>query len=128
MKQKIACGYITGKATLSSRRNIISLFQKKKFRVLLLQEQIGQYALNLSVADTAIYYSNGFSWEIRSQTMERIEHPTKKSPLLFIDLVTEDSMDARVLRALTRKDKLSSYYLRKEILNEIRRKHAYKCT
>lgn len=56
-----------------------------------------------SVADTAIYYSNEYSNDLRTQSEDRICHPEKKTPLLIIDLLTENSIDEKVLAIL--KDK-----------------------
>ena len=56
-----------------------------------------------SVADTAIYYSNEYSNDLRSQSEDRICHPKKKLPLLIIDLNTESSIDEKVRKIL--KDK-----------------------
>jgi len=53
-----------------------------------------------SVADTAIYYSNEYSNDLRSQSEDRICHPKKKVPMLIIDLLTESSIDGKVLKIL----------------------------
>ena len=56
-----------------------------------------------SAADTAIYYSNLWSNDFRSQSEDRIFHPEKTSPSLIIDLVHEDSIDEDVLKMLREK-------------------------
>ena len=58
---------------------------------------------NWSAADTAVYYSNEFSNDERSQSEDRIESVQKAVPLLIIDLVSEGSIDEDVLGALKEK-------------------------
>jgi SNF2 family DNA or RNA helicase len=53
--------------------------------------------------DTAIYYSNEYSNDARSQSEDRVIHPLKKSPILIIDLVTIGSIDEHVLKLLGEK-------------------------
>ncbi len=60
-----------------------------------------------SAADTAIYYSNFWSNDLRSQSEDRIFHPEKTTPSLIVDLCLEDSIDEDVLEML-REKKFSS--------------------
>ena len=92
-----------GKRPPEERNLWCQKFSKGEFRVLLVQLKCGKFGLDLSAASTAIYYSNGFSHEDRAQSEDRIEHPRKKEPLLFVDLLTKDSSDAKVLRMLKQK-------------------------
>jgi len=41
-------------------------------RVLLAQPHAGGFGLNLTVANTAVYLSNDYSWSIRAQSEDRI--------------------------------------------------------
>jgi SNF2 family DNA or RNA helicase len=59
--------------------------------------------LNLATADTDVYYSNMWENEVRTQCEKRIEHLTKKTPLLHIDLITRDSVDEEVVPRLREK-------------------------
>jgi len=54
-------------------------------------------------ADTAIYYSNYYSFEMRTQSEDRIIHPLKQTPLLYVDLVTENTIDEDVVEILQTK-------------------------
>jgi hypothetical protein len=65
-----------------------------------MQLKCGKYGLNLSVSSTAIYFGNGFSFEDRAQSVERIAHPSKTDALLTIDLVARDTIDEDILNAL----------------------------
>lgn len=46
-----------------------------------------------SCADTSIYVSNEFSWDLRSQSEDRLIHPKIKTPKLIIDLCSNGTID-----------------------------------
>lgn len=107
----VAC--ITGDTPKPERSAIRRRFQDGKVRVLLLQTRAAYFGLNLSKSSTAIYFSNYFDAELRAQSEDRIAHPTKSEPLLYVDLVTEDTVDQHVLELLKEKKTAASDYTRK---------------
>jgi SNF2 family DNA or RNA helicase len=94
----VSCQKVLGGGDLGERVEVFRSFQRGEFRVLLLQIAIAEYGLNLSRAETAIYYSNPTGQLARAQTEDRILKPGKKSqtPLLYIDLLAEDTVDADI--------------------------------
>ena len=44
-----------------------------------------------------VYWSNSWSRNARIQSEDRIIHPRKRYPLLYIDLVTKDSIDCDII-------------------------------
>lgn len=99
----LSVDYLTGEITPDERKARLRDFQKERTRVFLIQARIGQYSLNLSRASTAIYYSNYYDMEVRAQSEDRIEHPSKSEPLLIMDLVTGSSIDEDVVDLLQEK-------------------------
>lgn len=97
---RVPLAVIVGATPVDTRKAYQQLFRRKRIRVLLMQEKVGQFGLDLSAASTAIYYSNWWDYEVRAQTEDRIEHPTKHEPLLYIDLVTRGSVDPSVVDTL----------------------------
>ncbi len=116
-KPYLNCPLINGETDKAERVKIINRFQKRKFRVLCIMEQVGKYGIKLDAADTAIYYSNEHSLEARAQSEDRIISPGRKDAKLIIDLVTEDTIDEDIHRQLKRK-KINA----KEILSKIEKK------
>ncbi len=68
-------------------------FKNGDCQVMLAQGKCASMALDWSAASTAIYYSNWPDGEIRMQTEDRIVNVRKKEPLLYIDLITKDTID-----------------------------------
>lgn len=111
-KRGIRAAAVTGSTHREIRRSLREKFQAGTIRVLCVQVKLGRFGWNLSAADTAIYYSNALDWESRNQSQERIAHPTKKRPLLYIDLVTRGSIDEEVVRLLREKRINSASFMR----------------
>lgn len=93
----------------------------KKMNVMLSQIKCSKYGVDWSCADTAIYYSNPYDMEDRAQSEDRIIHPKKKIPVLFIDLITKETIDEDVLSILQGK-KIDSNYFLKQLMNFTERK------
>jgi len=92
-------------------------FEDGELRIICAQARCGQYALNWSRSSTAIYYSNWYDGEVRIQSEDRIIHPKKRDPLLYIDLVAEGSIDEEVVSMLKMK-KFNS----KEFASELKKR------
>ena len=78
---------------LNQRGKIINEFNDSDLDVLFIQQAIAQSGVDLSGADTAIYYSENPSRLMREQTEDRILDMKKFNPLLYINLVAKDSVD-----------------------------------
>lgn len=100
----IKCAAYYGEVSVEDRKKIEDDFQKGEYKAILLQVKTGLYALDLSAADTAVYYSNSWSLEERIQSEKRISHPKKKTTLTYVDLLTKGWPDTTIYHALKRKD------------------------
>ena len=110
-KLKINACEITGRNP-TMRDVIRKRFQEyDELDILVIQASTGSLGLKLDKADTCIYYSNTNSIQDRDQSEARIQANWKKHPLLFLDLVTANSIDVDKLTVLKRKKKQSSFYL-----------------
>lgn len=114
---KLSIGYITGKNP-TERDTIRKLFQTGKLDVLVIQASTGSLGLCLDKADTCIYFSNTNSIQDRDQSEARIQANWKKHPILYVDLVTANSIDVDKLVVLKRKKKQSQFY--RELLGGMR--------
>ncbi len=118
----VRCDHILGGMPRDVRKQKLQGLRTGKTRVLLAQVKCAKYGVDVSAADTEIYYSNVWSCEDRLQSEDRILHPMKKVPLLIIDLVTRDTVDEDVVEALQDKGFLARYLMTK-IHAGIKRRH-----
>lgn len=97
--------YIDGEVSIADREYYRQQLQNGSIDILCCQTKTVQYGLDCSAASTAIYIQNSFEREHRTQSQDRIVHPEKKEPLLYLDLVAENTIDNDVMLALERKTK-----------------------
>jgi len=94
----------------SCRQPMVDEFQSddnKRFFVV--NQATGAKGLTLTAATLAIYYSNTFSWEDRSQSEDRCHRMGQQYPVTYIDLVSNLKVDTLVTSALALKKDVSGY-------------------
>ena len=72
------------------------------------------YGLTLTEANTVIYYANDFNLETRIQSEDRCHRIGQKNPVTYIDLITENTIDERIVIALRNKIDLGAKVLGEE--------------
>jgi SNF2 family DNA or RNA helicase len=85
---------------------VVRAFQTDKdVRVLIGQPQAGGLGVTLTAADLAVYYTNSWSHEHRSQSEDRCHRigSEQHNVVNYIDLVAAGTIDATILAALKRK-------------------------
>ena len=75
--------------------------------------QTGGYGITLTAANTVVYYSNGYDLEKRLQSEDRAHRIGQKKSVTYVDLMTEKTVDEKIVKALRKKIDIAS-----EILNE----------
>lgn len=71
----------------------------------------GGKGITLTCASYVIYYSNSYSLEDRLQSEDRAHRIGQTKNVTYIDLVTSDTVDEKVLAALKKKEDLASQIL-----------------
>ncbi len=113
---------LTGENSISERHNVVREFGKT-YNVLVLQQAIAQMGMDLSVSDTAIYYSCPVGQMARKQTEDRILSVDKIKrgvPLLYIDLVVKNSVDEDVQKMIAAKVQRSDLSLTRALATAIK--------
>jgi len=100
----------------NERQTNIEKFQDdKKCRFFVGTPQTGGYGITLTAASTMIYYSNGYDLEKRQQSEARIDRIGQKFPMTYIDLIVEDTVDTRIVKALRKKVNIASKIMGEEL-------------
>lgn len=81
-------------------------------RFLVANKRVGAFGLNLQHCHYAIYYSNDFSWETRSQSEDRIHRAGQTDNCHIIDIICMSSIDVQIRRCLSRKENLVDVFRR----------------
>ena len=75
----------------------------------------GGYGITLTAASTMIYYSNGYDLEKRLQSQDRIHRIGQKKPVTYIDIIAEDTVDTKIVKALRKKINIASEVMGEEL-------------
>ena len=99
-----------------NRQENIQQFQNNpKCRFLIGTPQTGGYGITLTAANTVIYYSNGYDLEKRLQSEDRAHRIGQKKTVTYVDLICEDTVDEKIVKALRGKINIASEVLGEEL-------------
>jgi SNF2 family DNA or RNA helicase len=98
------------------RQDNIRKFQSDpKCRFLVGTPSTGGYGITLTAANTVIYYSNGYDLEKRLQSEDRAHRIGQKKTVTYVDLICEDTVDEKIVKALRDKINIASEVLGEEL-------------
>jgi len=86
-----------------------------KCRFLVGTPATGGYGLTLTAANTVIYYSNGYDLEKRLQSEDRAHRIGQKKNVTYVDIIAEDTVDEKIVKALRDKINVASQVLGEEL-------------
>ena len=106
-----------GDTTTDDRQKAIREMQdpESKIRFLVGTPQTGGYGITLTGASTMIYYSNGYDLEKRQQSEARIDRIGQKKPMTYIDILAEDTVDEKIVKALRKKVNIATEVMGEEL-------------
>jgi SNF2 family DNA or RNA helicase len=100
----------------ADRQKNIERFQNdSKCRFFVGTTQTGGYGITLTAASTMIYYSNGYDLEKRQQSEARIDRIGQKFPMTYIDIMSENTVDERIVKALRKKVNIATQIMGEEL-------------
>ena len=100
----------------NERQTNIDRFQNDdKVRFFVGTPATGGYGITLTGASTMIYYSNGYDLEKRQQSEARIDRIGQKKPMTYIDILCEDTVDERIVKALRKKVNIATQIMGEEL-------------
>jgi SNF2 family DNA or RNA helicase len=105
-----------GETPQEDRQEIVNRFQQEDsdLRFFVGQPKTGGYGITLTAADTMVYYSNSYDLEIRLQSEDRAHRIGQTKSVTYIDLVSPDTTDEKILDALRSKINIASTVLNED--------------
>jgi len=106
-----------GDTTTEDRQDAIKKIQdiSSPVRFLVGTPQTGGYGITLTAASTMIYYSNGYDLEKRQQSEARIDRIGQEKPMTYIDIIAEDTIDEKIVKALRQKVNIATEIMGEEL-------------
>ena len=99
------------------RQDIVNKFQDadSDLRFFVGQPKTGGFGITLTQARTVIYFSNSYDLEIRLQSEDRAHRISQKKSVTYVDLVSPNTIDEKVLSALRKKIGLAGQVLGEDV-------------
>lgn len=96
-----------------TRNNIIKNFQNPghPLRFFVGNPATAGYGLTLTEADLCVYYANDFNLEYRMQSEDRAHRIGQRNNVTYIDLISEGTIDERIVEALRNKIEIGAKVL-----------------
>jgi len=95
--------------------NITKFQDDPKYRFLVGTPATGGYGITLTAANTVIYYSNGYDLEKRLQSEDRAHRIGQHKPVTYVDILAEETVDEKIVKALRKKINIASEVLGEEL-------------
>ena len=113
---KASVGAYYGDTTDDERRNTVQLFQDKssELKYIVGNTQTGGYGINLTAANTVVYYSNNFDLEKRLQSEDRAHRIGQNNKVTYIDIICKNTVDEKIVNSLKAKQDIASKVLGEE--------------
>ena len=100
----------------SERQQNRDAFQNdSKVRFLVGTPQTGGYGITLTAANTVVYFSNGYDLEKRIQSEDRAHRIGQKKSVTYVDIIAEDTVDEKIVKALRNKINIASKIMGEEL-------------
>ena len=99
------------------RQDNIAQFQQKNSptRYFVGNAQTGGYRITLTAANTVVYYSNSYDLEKRLQSEDRAHRIGQTGSVTYVDLMAENTIDERIVKALRKKINLANEIMGEDI-------------
>ena len=106
-----------GDTTTEDRQKAIKQIQDLSgpTRFLVGTPQTGGYGITLTAASTMVYYSNGYDLEKRQQSEARIDRIGKKKNMTYVDIICEETIDEKIVKALRKKVNIATQIMGEEL-------------
>jgi len=99
----------------NERNDIVMRFQKSNaLRFFVGNPATAGYGLTLTEANLVVYYANDFNLETRIQSEDRAHRIGQRNPVTYVDLMTEGSIDEKIVKALRAKIDIGAKVLGEE--------------
>ena len=100
---------VYGAVKVEDRKEGVRRFEKDpQCRFFVGNPTTGGYGLNLTKANTVIYFSNSYDLEVRQQSEDRAHRIGQENKVTYIDILARGTIDEFILKALNKKLKIVS--------------------
>jgi SNF2 family DNA or RNA helicase len=106
-----------GDTSDEDRISAVEKFQDGEAKFFIGNPQTGGYGLTLTAAQNVIYYANSFDLAVRMQSEDRAHRIGQRNTVTYIDLISEGTIDEKIVKSLRSKMDIASQVMGEELRN-----------
>lgn len=117
--RKLSYLRLDGSTPLAERRNMVHDYQTRPdLFVFLMSTRAGGLGINLTSADTVIFYDSDWNPTVDAQAMDRTHRVGQTKPVTVYRLITKDTIEQRILERARVKAKIQAIVIAGQESNE----------
>ena len=113
VKREFSYLRLDGSSKISHRKELVDEWQNNKdVFIFILSTRAGGVGINLTAADTVIFYDSDWNPTVDQQAMDRAHRLGQKKDVMVYRLITVDSVEERVLEFANRKEEVQKIVIK----------------
>lgn len=103
---------LDGSCKVSARKELVREWQTKDIFVFILSTRAGGVGINLTAADTVIFYDSDWNPTVDQQAMDRVHRLGQTKKVSVYRLITRDSIEEKIMERAGKKDEMQKIVIR----------------
>lgn len=106
---------LDGSSKVSTRKDLVNEWQTKNIFIFMLSTRAGGVGLNLTAADTVIFYDSDWNPTVDQQAMDRVHRLGQTKNVTVYRLITKDTIEEKVMERANKKNEMQNIVIKDKI-------------
>ncbi|KAI4293178.1 chromatin-remodeling ATPase INO80 [Pancytospora philotis] len=103
---------LDGSCKVSARKELVHEWQTKDIFAFILSTRAGGVGINLTAADTVIFYDSDWNPTVDQQAMDRVHRLGQTKEVAVYRLITKDSIEEKIMERAMQKDEMQKMVIK----------------
>lgn len=103
---------LDGSSKVSHRKELVEGWQTRDIFIFMLSTRAGGVGLNLTAADTVVFYDSDWNPTVDQQAMDRVHRLGQTKKVTVYRLITRDSIEEKIMERANKKDEMQKIVIR----------------
>lgn len=108
---------LDGSVRVNTRKELVGRWQAGEVFIFILSTRAGGVGINLTAADTVIFYDSDWNPTVDQQAMDRAHRLGQKKPVTVYRLITRDSIEEKIIERANEKDEMQRIIIKGQIFS-----------
>ena len=108
---------LDGSVRVSTRKELVARWQAGDVFIFILSTRAGGVGINLTAADTVIFYDSDWNPTVDQQAMDRAHRLGQKKPVTVYRLITRESIEEKIIERANKKDEMQKIVIKGHVFS-----------